>query len=71
MTGSKRPLRKTGTTRKYNYFTITIKLIDTMETFPLKHVYNEMKIKDLKEYAEFATGIPYNLQKICYLDEGE
>ena len=70
MTRSKKTANKMGATRTHNYFSITVKLIDTMETFHLKEVYNEMKIKELKEYAEFATGIPYNLQRLCYLDEG-
>ena len=70
MTGRKHAQRKTGTVQKHNYFTINIKLIDTMESFQLKQAYNEMKIKELKELAEFATGIPYNLQRLCYLDEG-
>ncbi len=30
-----------------------------------------MKIRDLKCYLEFICGIPYNIQKLCYLDEGQ
>ena len=70
MTGTKNMARKPGTSHPPNYFSITVKLIDTMESFHLNQVYNEMKIKELKEFAEFATGIPYNLQRLSYLDEG-
>ena len=53
------------------YFTISIKLLPTKEIFPVTRVYNEMKIKELKALAEFATGIPYHMQKLRYLDEGK
>ncbi len=29
-----------------------------------------MKISELKHYAEFGTGIPYHMQRLHYLDEG-
>jgi hypothetical protein len=30
-----------------------------------------MKIRDLKGLLELITGIPYNLQRLSYLDDGE
>ena len=54
-----------------NYFKINVKVEPTDETFQLPEVYNEMKISEMKSYMEFITGIPINLQRISYLDEGE
>ena len=56
---------------KDRFFSISCVLEPTKEKFPLKNISNEMKIKDLKAYAEFATGIPSNLQRLCYLDQGK
>ena len=56
---------------KDRYFNITIKILPTREVFTVKKIYNEMKIRELKALAEFATGIPYNMQKLRYLDEGK
>ncbi|EDO32461.1 predicted protein, partial [Nematostella vectensis] len=43
----------------------------TGERFLLKKVYAEMKIRELKSYAELVAGIPSNLQRLQYLDEGD
>ena len=51
-------------------FNIFVKLF-TDEKFPLKGVSNDMKIKELKQYMEFATGIPVHMQRISYLDDGK
>lgn len=51
-------------------FNIYVRLF-TEEKFPLKNVSNDMKIKELKQYMEFATGIPVHMQRISYLDDGE
>ena len=59
------------TTHKDRYFNIAIKLIPTGEVFPLKKVHNDMKISELKHLAEYATGIPQHLQRLCYLDDGK
>ena len=56
---------------KDRYFTIFCKLEPTEEKFTIKNVYLEMKIKDLKAYSEFITGIPVNLQRLYYLDKGK
>jgi len=56
---------------KDRYFNIFCKLESTDEKFTMKNVYLEMKIKDLKAYSEFITGIPVNLQRLCYLDKGK
>ena len=55
---------------KYRHFSITVKLLPTQEIFPMTKISNEMKIKELKALAEFATGIPYHMQILRYLDEG-
>ncbi|XP_041375849.1 LOW QUALITY PROTEIN: uncharacterized protein LOC121388539 [Gigantopelta aegis] len=54
-----------------NYFKINVKVEATEETFRLPEVYNEMKVTELKNYMEFITGIPFHLQRISYLDEGD
>lgn len=50
-------------------FTIFVRLF-TNEKFTLKNISADMKIKDLKMYMEFATGVPVHMQRISYLDEG-
>lgn len=50
---------------------LTLKLRDTDEVFTLKNVTSMTTIKELKSYLEFCTGIPANLQRLHYLDEGE
>jgi len=55
---------------KGKYIPLTIKIIDTGEVFTLRNVTPMMTVKELKSYLEFATGIPVNLQRIHYLDEG-
>ena len=70
----RRPLKSRGggtVFGKDRFFNITVKLNQTGEVFPLKNVSNEMKIKDLKGYAEFSTGIPSHMQRLTYLDQGE
>ena len=52
-----------------NLFNIFVRLF-TEEKFPLKGVSNDMKIRELKQYMEFATGIPVHMQRISYLDDG-
>ena len=56
---------------KDRYFNVSVKLVPTNETFPLKNIYNEMKIRELKSYCEFATGMPSHVQRLYYLDQGE
>lgn len=52
-------------------FDIYIRISVTGERFLLKNVHAEMKIRELKCYAELVTGIPSNLQRLHYLDEGD
>ena len=52
-------------------FDIYIRISVTGERFLLKNVHTEMKIRELKCYAELVTGIPSNLQRLHYLDEGD
>lgn len=56
--------------REKHVFNIFVRLF-TGEKFPIKNISNEMKIRDLKMYMEFATGVPVHMQRISYLDEGE
>lgn len=52
-------------------FDIYIRLMPTGEKFLLKSVHSEMKVRELKCYAELVVGIPSNLQRLQYLDEGD
>ena len=52
-------------------FDIYIYIASTGEKFILKSVHAEMTIRELKCYAELVVGIPYNLQRLQYLDEGD
>lgn len=52
-------------------FDITLKLLPTRERFSLKDVHNDLKISELQNDAEFATGIPMYMQVLTYLDEGK
>lgn len=59
------------TEQNRNFFKIKVKLVPTDEVFNLTQVYSDMKIRELKAYLEFSTGIPTHIQRISYLDEGE
>lgn len=63
--------RKTKKGLKIASFDIFIYIASAGEKFLLKKVHPEMKIKELKCYAELVVGIPYNLQRLQYLDEGD
>jgi len=52
-------------------FDIYIKLVPTSERFLLKSVNSDMRVNELKCYAELVVGIPSNLQRLQYLDEGD
>ncbi|XP_021343788.1 uncharacterized protein LOC110443733 isoform X2 [Mizuhopecten yessoensis] len=58
------------TGRERHSFTVNVRLY-TGEIFPLKNISGDMKISDLKQYMEFATGIPIHMQRISYLDDGD
>ena len=70
MKKSRAKIQGVGTRGRGKHFNIKVKLLVTKEVFTLKNVYNDMKIKELKSYAEFATGVPVHMQRLCYLDEG-
>lgn len=53
-----------------NEFTISIRFRDTSETFLVNGVTVNMVINDLKVRLELIAGIPKNLQRLMYLDEG-
>jgi hypothetical protein len=42
----------------------------TNEIFTVKKFPISMKIRDLKGLLEFVCGIPFNLQRLSYLDDG-
>ncbi|CAH1780417.1 unnamed protein product [Owenia fusiformis] len=56
---------------KDRLFSITIHMRTTGENFKMKKIYSEMKISELKGFAEFSTGIPFDMQRLNYLDEGD
>jgi hypothetical protein len=47
-----------------------ISLRCTSEKFNVYKFPINMKIRDLKSLLEFVCGIPYNLQRLSYLDDG-
>lgn len=49
-------------------FKITLRC--TTEVFTVANFPIAMKIRDLKGLLEFICGIPYNLQRLSYLDDG-
>jgi hypothetical protein len=51
------------------HFKVIIKC--THEQFNVNSFPLNMKIRDLKGLLELITGIPYNLQRLSYLDDGE
>ncbi|XP_071786194.1 uncharacterized protein [Asterias amurensis] len=56
-----------GTGQRGKYFDLRVKLF-TNEVFPVRDVYNEMKVRALKARMEFVTGVPSHLQRLTYLD---
>lgn len=42
----------------------------TNEQFIVKKFPVSMKVRELKSLLEFVCGIPYNLQRLSYLDDG-
>jgi hypothetical protein len=54
-----------------NSITIKIALRCTSERFTARNCTTRMKIRELKSLLEFVCGIPSNIQRLRYLDEGE
>lgn len=52
-------------------FDVNVNVIVTNEQFPVKSVTKDAKISDLKYRTELATGIPVQLQRLHYIDDGE
>jgi hypothetical protein len=50
--------------------TFKVTLTCTNETFNVVNFPQNLKVRDLKSLLEFVCGIPYNLQRLSYLDEG-
>lgn len=57
--------------KRHDSFKVHVTVEATDEKFTLEDVYNDMKISQLKDELEFATGIPLSIQRLSYLDEGE
>lgn len=53
------------------FYNIKVDVVDTAEVFTVKKVCNLTKIKDLKTSLELISGIPSQLQRIMYLDQGK
>ena len=56
--------------KRHDAFKVYVTVEATEEKFTLEDVYNDMKISQLKDELEFATGIPMSIQRLSYLDEG-
>ncbi|XP_067904577.1 ankyrin repeat domain-containing protein 60-like [Heterodontus francisci] len=52
-------------------FGLKVQLEDTGEIFPVQKCHNNMMIGELKSTLELVTGIPTNLQRLFYMDDGE
>ena len=52
------------------FIDIKIFLSCTNEYFLLPKFSYNAKVRDLKESLEFITGIPFNVQRLSYLDNG-
>ncbi|CAH1269021.1 ANKRD60 [Branchiostoma lanceolatum] len=52
-------------------FSLKVLLVPTGEMFTIGQVYPEMQVWQLKESVELEAGIPSNLQRLSYLDEGD
>ncbi|KAI8504711.1 Ankyrin repeat domain-containing protein 60 [Branchiostoma belcheri] len=52
-------------------FSLKVVLVPTGEMFTIGQAYPEMQVWQLKEAVELEAGIPSNLQRLSYLDEGD
>ncbi len=55
---------------KKKFLRVSTKLLPTGEVFQIRKVHSEMTIRELRASVEFAAGVPFNMQKLRYLDEG-
>ncbi|XP_078607987.1 uncharacterized protein LOC144879953 [Branchiostoma floridae x Branchiostoma japonicum] len=68
-----RTAKKTGKVgfAPHRTFSLKVLLVTTGEMFTIGQVYPEMQVWQLKEAVELEVGIPSNLQRLSYLDEGD
>ncbi|XP_071958468.1 uncharacterized protein [Antedon mediterranea] len=67
---NRRQAKSLATSPKGRFFELQLKFF-TGESFVIKDVYNDMKIKDLKSLMEFVSGVPSYLQRPSYLDNAD
>ncbi len=56
---------------KLKYINFKVILKCTNEQFTVKKFPISFKVRELKGFLEFVCGIPYNLQRLSYLDDGK
>lgn len=53
-----------------NVFFLRVKLEETGELFRVANCRNDMTVRELKEELDLTAGIPLNLQRLQFLDQG-
>jgi len=53
-----------------SHLNITVRSVDTFETIHLHFISNQMTIRNLKVILELRTGLPVQLMKLTFLDQG-
>nr|XP_021500085.1 ankyrin repeat domain-containing protein 60 [Meriones unguiculatus] len=53
-----------------NVFFLRVKLEETGELFRVPNCRNDMTVRELKEELDLTAGIPFNLQRLQFLDQG-
>ncbi|XP_012511922.1 PREDICTED: ankyrin repeat domain-containing protein 60, partial [Propithecus coquereli] len=51
-------------------FFLRVRLEDTGEMFRVTNCHSDMTVRELKEELDLMVGIPFNLQRLQYLDQG-
>lgn len=51
-------------------FSLRVKLEETGELFRVANCRNDMTVRELKEELDLMVGIPFNLQRLHFLDQG-
>ncbi|KAL2763509.1 ankyrin repeat domain-containing protein 60, partial [Daubentonia madagascariensis] len=51
-------------------FFLRVRLEETGEMFRVTHCHSDMTVRELKEELDLMVGIPFNLQRLQYLDQG-
>ncbi|KAM5245858.1 ankyrin repeat domain-containing protein 60 [Ctenodactylus gundi] len=52
-------------------FSVRVRLEETGETFRMANCHSDMTVRELKEDLDLMVGIPFNLQRLQYLDQGD